>query len=70
MKVKERKNNCHTERKDFIRLYQKIGWINFNELWANDSTLNEGANSEQIGWKGLHSLHNDTIKFTMAGTQE
>ena len=57
MKIKEEleKNNCHTKnfngREDFIRLYQEIGWTNFNELQVTDSTLNEGTNSlinEQI----------------------
>ena len=33
------------ERKDFIGLYQEIGWAGFDEIQDNDSTLNEGANS-------------------------
>ena len=42
-----RKSNYHTkfsERKDIIRLYQKTGRTNFDELWVTDSTLNEGTN--------------------------
>ena len=42
-----RKNDCYAkffiERKTFIRLYQKTGWSNFDELWITDSTLNEGS---------------------------
>ena len=32
-------------KEDFIRLYQKTGWANFDKLWVTDSTLNEGTNS-------------------------
>ena len=32
-------------RRDFIKLYQKTGETNFNELQVTDSTLNEGTNS-------------------------
>ena len=28
-----------------MRLYQKTGWSDFDELWVTDSTLNEGINS-------------------------
>ena len=28
-----------------MRLYQRTGRTNFNELWVTDSTLNEGTNS-------------------------
>ena len=28
-----------------IRLYQKTGWFDFDELRVTDSTLNEGTNS-------------------------
>ncbi len=28
-----------------VRLYQKTGWSDFDELWVTDSTLNEGTNS-------------------------
>ena len=33
------------ERKDFIRLYQKIGWADFDELQVNNTTLNKGIKS-------------------------
>ena len=32
-------------RKVFIRLYQKTGSIDFNQLWDIDSSNNEGTNS-------------------------
>ena len=32
-------------KEDFIRLYQKTGWSDFDELQVTDSTLNEGTNS-------------------------
>ena len=39
---RKRKNNCHIKmfltKEDFIWLYQKTGWINFDELWVTDST--------------------------------
>ena len=28
-----------------MRLYQKTGWADFDELQVTDSTLNEGTNS-------------------------
>ena len=52
MKIKERKKKKTTAaynffywKDDFIRLYQKTGWSDFDELWVTDSTLNEGTNS-------------------------
>ena len=33
MKMKEEKSTA-AQKKDFIRLYQKIGWANFDELRA------------------------------------
>ena len=50
MKMKERKKrpphkNFCGERKDFVRLYQKTGWTNFDELQVIDSSNNEGTNS-------------------------
>ena len=48
---KERKRKRRPRKKffyrkeDFIRLYQKTGWSDFDELWVTDSTLNEGTNS-------------------------
>ena len=58
MKMKERKKTTAVQktfrdRKDFIMLYQKIGWADFDELWDNDFKLNESTNSlinKQIGW--------------------
>ena len=57
--------------KDFIRLYQKTGWTDFNELQVTDSTLNKGTNSHVTsesggkGWfvgcghtKECHKTHN------------
>ena len=42
-----RKKHCHIKfkKEDFIWLYQKIGWADFNKLQITDSTLNEGTNS-------------------------
>ena len=53
MKMKEedeeRKNDYRVnfcgESKDFVRLYQKTGWIDFDELQVIDSSNNEGTNS-------------------------
>ena len=45
------KNNF-TERKHFIRCYQRNGWMNFSELWAIDSLHNEGTNTLVMGGKG------------------
>ena len=46
---KEEKNDGRVNffywKEDFIRLYQKTGWSNFDELRVTDSTLNEGTNS-------------------------
>ena len=46
---KRRKNDDRVKffywKEDFIRLCQKIGWSDFDELWVTDSTLNEGTNS-------------------------
>ena len=46
-KEKEEKKQCSfknnfTERKHFIRNYQKNGWMDFSELQAIDSLHNEG----------------------------
>ena len=38
------KNNF-TERKHFIRHYQRNGWMDFSELRAIDSLHNEGTNT-------------------------
>ena len=39
---KEKENDGRV--KIFIRLYQKTGWSDFDQLWVTDSTLNEGTN--------------------------
>ena len=38
------KNNF-TDRKHFIRRYQRNGWMDFSELRAIDSLHNEGTNT-------------------------
>ena len=45
------KNNF-TERKHFIRHYQKNGWMDFSELRAIDSLHNEGTNTLVMGGLG------------------
>ena len=48
------KNNF-TERKHFIRRYQRNGWMDFIELRAIDSLCNEGTNilvMDSLGCKG------------------
>ena len=42
------KNNF-TDRKHFIRGYQRNGWMDFSELWAIDSLHNEGTNTLVMG---------------------
>ena len=37
--------NNFTERKHFIRRYQRNGWMDFSELRAIDSLHNEGTNT-------------------------
>ena len=46
------KNNF-TDRKHFIRRYQRNGWMDFSELRAIDSLHNEGANTLVMGGLGL-----------------
>ena len=45
------KNNF-TERKHFIRRYQRNGWMDFSELQAIDSLHNEGTNTLVMGGLG------------------
>ena len=45
------KNNF-TERKHFIRHYQRNGWMDFSELQAIDSLHNEGTNTLVMGGLG------------------
>ena len=42
------KNNF-TDRKHFIRRYQRNGWMDFSELQAIDSLHNEGTNTLVMG---------------------
>ena len=44
--------NDFTERKHFIRHYQRNGWMDFSELWAIDSLYNEGTNTLVMGGLG------------------
>ena len=45
----KRKNDSRVNifywKEDFIRLYQKTGWSDFDKLRVTDSTLNKGTNS-------------------------
>ena len=60
-------------KKEFIRLHQKTGWTNFDELWVTDSTLNEGNNSletSKLDPNGLFVVSSritSAIKFAMSG---
>ena len=45
------KNNF-TDRKHFIRRYQRNGWMDFSELWAIDPLHNEGTNTLVMGGLG------------------
>ena len=45
------KNNF-TDRKHFIRRYQRNGWMDFSELQAIDSLHNEGINTLVMGGLG------------------
>ena len=46
------KNNF-TDRKHFIRRYQRNGWMDFSEVQAIDSLYNEGTNTLVMGGLGL-----------------
>ena len=54
MKGKKRRalKNNFTERKHFIRCYQRNGWMDFIELQAIDSLHNEGTNTLVMGGLG------------------
>ena len=77
---KEKENDGRVKffywKEDFIRLYQKTGWSDFDELWVTDSTLNESTNSlinERKGrgrWFVVHCRKTSAIKLAMADTQE
>ena len=45
------KNNF-TERKHFIRHYQRNGWMDFSKLWDIDSLHNEVSNTLVMGGLG------------------
>ena len=71
-RLPHQKNFCG--RKDFIRLYQKTGSTDFDELQVIDSSNNEGTNSRVMGESGRKGWFvgrgstNSTIKLAMAGT--
>ena len=46
------KNNF-TDRKHFIKRYQRNGWMDFSELRAIDSLYNIGTNTLVMGGLGL-----------------
>ena len=56
-KKAEEKNDCRVKifyrKEDFIRLYQKTGWFDFDELRV---TLNEGTNSLITERKGAGQM--------------
>ena len=84
--MKERKKESRKKEKgnngrvkiflDFIRLYKKTGWSDFDELRVTDSTLNEGTNSLINERKGAGQMvlvrcrKTSAIKLAMADTQE
>ena len=45
------KNNF-TDRKHFLRRYQRNSWMDFSELWTIDSLHNEGTNTLVMGGLG------------------
>ena len=75
MKMKERRKEqlsrkkfC-SERKDFIRLYQKSGRTDVDELRIIDSSNNEGTKrirQERIAHR-VYSHTTSTIKLALAG---
>ena len=81
MKMKVRKKNDNRViflwwKEEFIRLYQKSGGTDFNELQDTVSTLNEGTNSlitsklEPDRWFVVRRCKTSAIKFAMAGSQD
>ena len=50
-KMTRAKNNF-TDRKHFIRRYQRNGWMDFSEVQAIDSLHNEGTNTLVMGGLG------------------
>ena len=67
---------CNFVCEEFIRLHQKSGGTDFDELQDTVSTLNEGTNflvtseSEPDEWFIVHRHKTSTIKFTVAGSQD
>ena len=59
-----------------MKLHQKTGWVDFDELRVTDSTLTEGTNSlvtsklRKERWFIMHCRTITTIKPAMAGIQE
>ena len=69
-------NNNFIERKDFIRCYQRNGWMDLNTLWAINFLHNDGTNSyfsnrwfrlKNDGLLGM-GARTSAIKFVLAGT--
>ena len=46
-------NNNFTDRKHFIRRYQRNSWMDFSELRVIDSLYSEGTNTLVMGGLGL-----------------
>ena len=78
-KVRRKNDDCVIFlwwKEEFIKLYQKSGGIDFNELQDTVSTLNEGINSpvtsesEPDGWFVMRRCKTSAIKFAMAGSQD
>ena len=63
-------------KEEFIRLYQKSGRTDFNELQDTVSILNKSTNSlvtsesEPDGWFAVRRHQTSTIKFAMASSQD
>ena len=81
MKIKVRRKNDDRViflwwKVEFIRLYQKSGRPDFNELQDTVSTLNEGtgslvmSKSEPDRWFVMCRHKTSAIKFLMAGSQD
>ena len=67
---------CLWWKEEFIRLHQKSGGTDFDELQDTVSTLNKGTNSlvtsesEPDGWFIARRRKTSAIKFTVAGSQD
>ena len=75
-KVCDEKNKFLWWKEEFIRLHQKSGGTDLDELWDTVSTLNKGTNSlvtsesEPDGWFIVRRHKMSVIKFAMAGSQD